>query len=1548
MSLLPPPEINPVSIKQIGDYILGEEIGSGAFGKVVLGKHILTEEKVAIKILDKMILNQTPEDYELVKKEISILKLVKHKYIVQLYEIMQTAQHIFIIMEYCEGKEILDYILTKNRLSELESLKYFQQLINCLFYLHSQNIAHRDVKIDNMLLDKNKDLKLIDFGLSTKYTDDNLLDQPCGTVVYAAPEVLEGKEYHGMLADVWSSGIVLFGMLSGFLPFSDKDDEVNKQLVIKGEINIPDFFSDMAKDLLKHMLDIDPMTRYTLQEIKDHPWFNMVECILIPGIIIDYNIIPVDEKILNLCVTYNKNKDEVFESVRNNKYDSNSSLYYLIIKKLKKKGFKSVSDLCCDEFIDYILDEKNLVHQEQINENEKNNNEIHENKNEEILIEYLNEENIDEKEEKKEIENRNENIDENEIKINSNNMINKETAVIELLEKDKESNILNEINYNKNEELKNKQIKLSDILNESYSQKSNRKDSNNNINIKNNSIKNFDENTNNYDNNKDNIDNNDNNKDNIDNNAHNKDNIDNIHNKDDNIDNDHNKIYIDNNDHNKVYIDNNNHNKDDNIDNNEHNKDNNKNDNIDYNDNNNMNNMNNLNNSPEKEEEKNILNENILITPEKRENKNKDEIIEKNIIEKEEMEIQEKSIENENEIDNEKYKDLNKRNLFEEMIIEEQNINKESEDINTQKEIYDKDNIKNKNEEKKEIIENIEINISEINENSLINNNNNNKDQISMNEGTENTKKIENLDESMKNNNDNKKQIIINSEIDLTAIDEMKNNLQINLTSNIEDELNKFNNNVNDIEVIDIKINKNEKYINLKNENKRYTKTNEKTNKSKIVQTKKKTSKNRKIYKTSKKKLYSIEKSNNVLNNLKKSQVKPNNNNPRISLGTDVKNIKNRSVFKMPNNQIINNKIENSFKNENIKKDSSKYINYSTRNTKKKLLFTKSKPESEFNKNFNAKKNHSNLKKKTSNQIFSIISIINKNNFISTTTDFKLKSFINSSSQNYKSTKKINKTNLQSKFDEMANDKNKDKKEEIDNNNVHLSLNKKLSNSRYNNSTTNKNSKNKYNSNKKNYINNYTSLLTQNKNGFNNINTINNNILKSIKRLDYDDKNNSKNINNLKNKKNSQNIQNKYNKSLSHNLNNKINGKNNKEQIINKEEEKNKMNKKTSKHLESSVIVNRYKSPIAIRELSESPKQKYLNIKTRYTRIPWKIKKKGIDEKLESNFVYKNFINRIMNPFNQNNSKIVNYNKYKKKNSIRKPNNYYKKKLNKTLWTTNIKQIKLVNNKNSINIYNKSSKNINKVNNNSSRTKIKFSKERFSSDIIQNKNQNDNKKNNNMVYTPNKNKNISIHNINNSNIKISNINSLYSTNYLMSNNKINETENKIKNENENISNTIKKTSDNQIMKDSGYFSNIKTRHKHSNSVSSMLSINLKNKLNINNDNKNIIYSPIDLSCLFIKYKSLNEYSNYLKNKFKKNNISYIQKKSNLFICNKNDINCEIEIIKLNNIYKDFTIKSKSGNIAENDNENIFKLRVYGRKERYRINEIFKTFIFNLD
>ena len=368
MKLFPKVFIDSNISNKIGNYILDTELGRGAFGKVVLGKHIITGEKVAIKILNKIILRQTPDDYELVKKEMSILKLVKHKYIVQLYEILQTPSHIFIIMEYCEGKDFMDYILSQNYLNESEALKYFQQLINALFYLHSQSIAHRDIKIDNILLDRNNNLKLIDFGLSTKYSYNKLLDQPCGTIVYSAPEVLECKLYHGMLADIWSCGIVLYGMLCGYLPFCEDDDNINKKNIIEGNIEYPKNISSSVKDLLKHMLDINPMNRYTLQDIKEHPWFKSNNFFLIQGIIIGYHQIPVDDDVLDLCQNFGYDKNNVKNSVINNKYDEGSALYYLIVKQRSKKGIYSKSDLFSEKFIKYIYDDENLI--------EKNNNKI--------------------------------------------------------------------------------------------------------------------------------------------------------------------------------------------------------------------------------------------------------------------------------------------------------------------------------------------------------------------------------------------------------------------------------------------------------------------------------------------------------------------------------------------------------------------------------------------------------------------------------------------------------------------------------------------------------------------------------------------------------------------------------------------------------------------------------------------------------------------------------------------------------------------------------------------------------------------------------------------------------------------------------------------------------------------------------------------------------------------------------------------------------------------------------------------------------------------
>ena len=191
--------------KQIGDYILEEEIGSGAFAKVVKGKHIPTGEQVAIKVLDKIFLDEDTENLKRVEKEIKILKLVKHKNIIKLYEIMETSQKIYLVMELCERGELFDYIVNKGHLDEKTSCLLFQQIINALDYLHSQNIVHRDIKPENMLLDIVKDklsIKIIDFGLSTSYTNETLLSTPCGTGSYAPPEMHKGEEYYGLLSDV--------------------------------------------------------------------------------------------------------------------------------------------------------------------------------------------------------------------------------------------------------------------------------------------------------------------------------------------------------------------------------------------------------------------------------------------------------------------------------------------------------------------------------------------------------------------------------------------------------------------------------------------------------------------------------------------------------------------------------------------------------------------------------------------------------------------------------------------------------------------------------------------------------------------------------------------------------------------------------------------------------------------------------------------------------------------------------------------------------------------------------------------------------------------------------------------------------------------------------------------------------------------------------------------------------------------------------------------------------------------------------------------------
>lgn len=254
------------------NYQVKMKLGSGSFSKVYMAVHNQTQEKVAIKMISKKANNDDGKQLIRIAREINILKKAKHPYIAELYETYETEDFTFLIMEYAPGGTILSHVREVGAFPENEAAIIFAQLIVAMKHLQKTcNVAHRDIKAENVLFDVHHNIRLIDFGLSNMPNSDNLMTTQCGSLEYASPEMVLGQSY-SYSSDIWSAGVCLYAMITGELPFEDANMPKLAQKIIFKEVDYPDTISDNLLDLLKKMLAKDANERITLDQIIEHPW----------------------------------------------------------------------------------------------------------------------------------------------------------------------------------------------------------------------------------------------------------------------------------------------------------------------------------------------------------------------------------------------------------------------------------------------------------------------------------------------------------------------------------------------------------------------------------------------------------------------------------------------------------------------------------------------------------------------------------------------------------------------------------------------------------------------------------------------------------------------------------------------------------------------------------------------------------------------------------------------------------------------------------------------------------------------------------------------------------------------------------------------------------------------------------------------------------------------------------------------------------------------------------------------------------------------------
>ena len=268
----------PDDAKFVGPWIIGECVGKGASGHVKIARHRRTGQLAAVKILpmaqNDLASQAKSEKQRLgIDREITMMKLMDHPNIMRIYDVYEGEKELYLILEYVEGGELFDFLVNRGKLPPLEALGYFKQIVYGLNYAHTFSIIHRDLKPENILIHTLDPplIKIADWGMAAFAPPTLQLETSCGSPHYANPEIVNGHRYTGTATDIWSCGVILYALLTGRLPFDDKNVRTLLGKVKTGRYEMPAFIDPVAKDLLARMLVVDVRKRITVRPFSKHP-----------------------------------------------------------------------------------------------------------------------------------------------------------------------------------------------------------------------------------------------------------------------------------------------------------------------------------------------------------------------------------------------------------------------------------------------------------------------------------------------------------------------------------------------------------------------------------------------------------------------------------------------------------------------------------------------------------------------------------------------------------------------------------------------------------------------------------------------------------------------------------------------------------------------------------------------------------------------------------------------------------------------------------------------------------------------------------------------------------------------------------------------------------------------------------------------------------------------------------------------------------------------------------------------------------------------------